>query len=315
MPDAPHAQLRAWLRDHHGVVARPDLAQMGFSSSAIGRMVERGELVIAHRGVYRSSAHPRTRLQTMAVACAVAPGGAIGFTTAGQELGLRGMTDARIHLLVPHGSTPTIAGVTCHRCRRIDPIDLAGWRPDGIRLTSPPRTIHDAAAVIGPERTESAIEQVLQEGRCTIGTLMATGRRLFHGNRPGSAIFTEVIGARPRWRGLARSDLELRVRTAIAAAGLPEPETNRRLVLPDGQAIVIDLAWIEWSIAVEVDHPFWHDGRREAARDKRRDRKLQALGWATPRLSTTDVDHGLADAVDDLRRILVLRGWRPDVAA
>lgn len=315
MPDARTERLRAWLRDHHGVVSRSQLARMGYSSSSIRRLVARGDLVIAHRGVYRSSSHPITRYQTMAVACLVAPDGAIGFTTAGQDLGLRGMSDPKIRLLVPHGSSPIIAGVICHRCRRIDPIDLAGRRPDGIRFTSPPRTLHDAAAIIGPARTESAIEQVLHEQICTIETLMSTSRRLFHGNRPGSKVFEAVIGGRPPWRGVARSDLELLVRRAIAAAGLPEPKINLRFTFEDGEAIVIDLAWPEWSIAVEVDHPFWHDGAREAARDKRRDRKLQALGWATPRLTQHDVDHALGDAVDDLRRLLLLRGWRPDLAA
>jgi hypothetical protein len=247
----------------------------------------------------------------MVAACLHVPDGAIGFTTAAQEYGFRGMTDRRVHLLVPHGCSPRVEGVVVHRCRRIDAVDLAGRRPDGIRLTSPPRTLHDAAAIIGPRGTESAIEQALLDRRSTIETLMSTSRRLYHGNRPGSKVFDAVIGSRPVWRNAARSDLEIRVRTAIDMAGLPEPEVNMPFVLPTGEAIEIDIAWLAWTTAVEVDHPFWHDGSRESTRDKRRDRKLQSLGWATPRLTKDDVDLDLDDAISDVRAVLMRRGWRP----
>ncbi len=315
MPDTRHHALDHWLAGHAGVVSQPALLSMGFSSSAAHRLLggERFEQLV--RGIYRSLAFPQGREQLMVAACLHVPDGAIGFTTAGQMLGYRRMSDPRVHFLVPHGSSPRIPGVVVHRCRKIDPVDLAGRRTDGIRLTSPPRTLHDAASIIGADGTESAIEQALAERWCTIETLMATSRRLYHCNRPGSAIFERVIASRPAWRGIARSDLERTVRTAIAAAGLPAPEVNLKMVLPNGDPIEIDLAWPAWLVAVEVDHPFWHDVSAAIARDKRRDRKLQALGWTTPRLTQHDVDHALTDAIGDLSDILVLRGWRPNRAA
>jgi len=315
MSDTRRRALDDWLSGHAGVVSRPALRSMGFSSSAAARLLDGGRFEQVVRGVYRSRAFPMGRTQLMVAACLHVPDGAIGFTTAGQLLGYRRMSDRRIHLLVPHGSSPKIPGVVVHRCRRIDPIDLAARRKDGIRLTSPPRTLHDAASIIGADGTESVIEQALAEQWCTIETLMATSRRLYHGNRPGSAVFERVIASRPAWRGTARSDLEREVRAAIAEAGLPAPEVNLKMVLPSGDPIEIDLAWPHWRIAVEVDHPFWHDLSTAIARDKRRDRKLQALGWTTPRLTQHDVEHGLDDAVADLREILLLRGWHPDRAA
>ena len=311
MSDARRVALHRWLASHHGVISRRALTEIGYSPGAIDHLVEIGALRIVVRGVYHSPTHAFGRSQRMVAACLVAPKGGIGFTTAGQEYGIRGMTDPRIHLLVPHGCSPHIEGVVVHRCRRIDPVDLAGRRADGIRLTSPPRTLHDAAALIGPDRTESAIEQVLQEQRSTIETLMSTSRRLYHSNRPGSKVFDSVIGSRPVWRNAARSDLEIHVRKTIERAGLPRPEVNMPFVLPSGEAIEIDLAWPTWTTAVEVDHPFWHDGSRESARDKRRDRKLQAIGWATPRLTQEDVDVDLDDAICDLSDVLRTRGWRP----
>jgi len=315
MDDPRRSALDTWLSNHHGVVSHRVLESFGYSRWAISRLVSAGRLEPMARSIYRSPTHPLGRLQRLVAACLLVPEGAVGYTTAGQEWGLRRMSDPRVHLLVPHGSSPTIDGVVIHRCRRIDPVDLTARRPDGVRLTSPPRTLFDAASIIGVDGTESAIEQALDERRCTIGTLMATSRRLHHGNRPGAAVFEQVLTSRPMWRGLAKSELERTLRKAVAQAGLPAPQVNWPFQLSPTEPIVIDLAWAPWRIAGEVDHPFWHDRDVEIRRDKRRDRKLQAMGWATPRLTQHDIDHELDASIDDLVAIFVQRGWRPGDAA
>lgn len=78
--------------------------------------------------------------------------------------------------LVPHGCSPELPDIVVHRCRRIDPIDVAQRRPDGIRLTSVPRTIFDAAALVDEAAIASVIEQALAEQRCTLVT-MVRGQR------------------------------------------------------------------------------------------------------------------------------------------
>ena len=44
-------------------------------------------------------------------------------------------------------------------------------RPDGIRLTSPPRTLIDLARYLTDEALASAIESALHSGLCTVATL------------------------------------------------------------------------------------------------------------------------------------------------
>lgn len=237
------SRIDALLSAHHGVITSTDFGSLGLTPRQSQQLVESRGLVRIKRGLYRSPAHPESRLQTMAAACLSHPDVAIGFTTAGREWSIRGMrTDDAIHALVPHGVQIAVPGVVSHRCRRIDPVDVTGRRPDGIKLTSPPRTVLDAASIVGERATESAIEQLLSEQRCTIGTLMATSRRLRHHSRPGSTTFERVITSRPAWRTAARSDLELEIRSAIAAAGIPSPAGNLPLTLPDGSRIEIDLA-------------------------------------------------------------------------
>lgn len=162
--------LNDWLAGHHGVVSRQVLMGLGFDDGAVGRLVRGGRLDRIARGAYCTPTVPLGRLQLMVAACLLAPAAAIGFTTAGQEWRFRGMTDPRVHVLLPHHLTLHIEGVVVHRCRRIDPVDLVAARPDGVRLTSPPRTLFDSAAIVGHDATESAVEQALMERRCTVPT-------------------------------------------------------------------------------------------------------------------------------------------------
>jgi len=307
-----NAGVDALLHAHHGVITSSDLASLGLSARQSSHIIRVRGLARLRRGVYISPAHPATPQQLMAAACLAHPEVAIGFTTAGREWGYRGMTvDRAVHALVPHGVQLSIPGVVVHRCRRIDPVDVAGRRRDGIRLTSPPRTLLDAASIVGPDATESAIEQALSESRCTLETLVATSGRLRHHSRPGALVFEQVILSREAWRRSARSDLEVRVHRAIDQAGLPRPSVNHLVVAPDGSPLEIDLAWPTWTLAYEVDHPFWHDGRRESRRDKERDRRLGAMGWLPQRLTQEDIDDDLVGAVNDVAASLRARGWTP----
>ena len=142
--------------------------------------------------------------------CAMGMSIAIGFTTAFKLWGFRGVVDKRIHILTPHAASPEIAGVVVHRCRRIDAVDLVP-RPDGIRVTSPQRTLFDSADLLGVRAARSVMEQILHEKLCTLGTINDTSIRLAHPNRPGSRTMAEMIGSRPAWRAALHSALELRV--------------------------------------------------------------------------------------------------------
>jgi very-short-patch-repair endonuclease len=294
-------------------VSRSALLQMDFSPGSITHLVGSRGWETLLPGVYRSRAHEASRTQTLVAICLYSPTAAISHTTAGQELGLRRMRDPRIHVLLPHGCRLEMPGVEVHRCRQIDPVDVTLERADGVRLTSPPRTLHDAASILDRASLESAIEHALAERMFTVGTLMSTSARLFHPRRPGSVELREALLSRPRWRQAARSDLEVRFRMAIEQHGLPEPLVNQRLTLTDAATLEVDLLWPDVRVAGEIDHPFWHDGTYERHRDRRRDRLLARHGWLPVRFDEQDIELALDRALDDLRTILLARGWRPSL--
>jgi very-short-patch-repair endonuclease len=294
--------MDAWFSSHLGIISLAKLVECGCGDRNIAQMVERQELITMLPGVFRSAQWPCNREQILAAVCARNLAAMIGFTTAGQLWAQRRMSDPNIHVLVPHGCSPEMEGVVIHRCRRIDPVDVV-QRPDGIRLSSPPRTIFDSADMIGFEATTSVLEQLLNEQKVTFGTISDTVHRLYHPQRPGSKTMLAVIRSRPAWRAALQSDLEVKVLEEMSRQNLPMPLTQFPMRLPD-RDIVIDFAWPALMLAVEVDHPAWHDGELDSHADKGRDRKLTTMGWTSARITAIDVNGGLREAVADIGRIL-----------
>lgn len=292
--------LDEWLRTHHGIVTVQELSRLGVSDRTISRMLADGRLVSVFPGVHRSAQWPASPETTMRAVCARNSSAVIAFTTAARLWGFRRLPgDRSIHVLVPAGSSPSMPGVVVHRCRRIDAVDVVE-RPDGIRLTSPPRSAFDIADVVGLSAARSITEQLLHEKMTTLGTIVDTYMRLQHPRRPGSRVMGQVLSMRPRWRAALHSNLELLVLEECERQGLPPATTQCPVVLADGRTIHLDLGWPEWKVGIEVDHPAWHGGEEERTRDADRDRKATAVGWSVVRITRLDVEVGLANAVRDI---------------
>ncbi|CAB4363005.1 MAG: hypothetical protein F2681_07320 [Actinobacteria bacterium] len=295
--------LDEWFRTHHGVISSPHLQLLGCSARTVYRMVEREELYTLLPGVFLSAQWPLGPEQKMVAACARNPFAMIGFTTAGGLWGYRKVGTKGLHLLVPHGCSPELDGIVVHRCRRIDPVDIVE-RADGIRLTSPPRTLFDSADMLGLSVARSVMEQILHERMCSLPTLVDTYRRLAHPNRPGTRTMAAVLASRPMWGAALQSHLEQLVLEAIERQGLPTPVTQCAIQLPSGRTIHADFGWPEWKVALEVDDPTWHDGADNRRNDAWRDRKATATGWAVARVARLDVEGPLDEAIRDVADIL-----------
>lgn len=302
-------KLDEFFRTHHGIAAVRDLRALGVADRTVSRMVASGRLRALLPGVYISAQWPVGPIQLMRAACARNSSALIGFTTAARLWGLRKISDQRVHVLVPHGNSPELDGIEVHRCRRIDAVDIVE-RDDGIRLTSPPRTVFDSADLLGLSTTRSVMEQVINERMCDLQSFIDTFMRLRHPHRPGTRTMREVLRSRPNWSRALQSHLELLVLEEIERQGLPRPVAQCPLHLADGTTMHLDFGWPKWRVGLEVDDPTWHAGFEERQRDNRRDRKAAALDWMVPRLSRLEVDHALADGIHDVAAVLRRRGWQ-----
>ena len=108
--------------------------------------------------------------------------------------------------------------------------------------------------------------------------LHASGR--FHG-RPAAREALDSV------RVGADSPPGTRLRLALVAGGLPEPELQAALEPGDPFSPVADLAYRHVRLALQDDGA-GHRTREQQARDARRDRYGQARGWTTLRVTWAD---------------------------
>jgi hypothetical protein len=297
-------QICAWFASHHGVAHRSDLVRLGLTQGRIRRLVRDGVLVVETRTVYRLTAAPATDLQAAALACAAGTEVVVSHHTAARMWGFRRLgPDRRLHVTISGRSHRLVADAVRHRSHRFATIDVV-QRTDGIRLTSPMRTVFDLSAVRSDDAVLSMIEQLVHDGRCSIPDLYEVGRRLRERGRNGSARFGRVLQSRPEFLKPLDSDLELRVEQAILAAGLPRPERQAPIALPDGSTVHPDFFWPIEREALEIDHITWHGGKLDLTYDKWRDRQLRRVGVNVTRVTEDDVERDLPGLITDLRAIL-----------
>ena len=308
MAEAWIPQLQMWLHGHSGIVPIPNLIEFGCSRRDAYRLAETDNFEIIMPGVLRSTHWPFGTDQLMMAACLRSSIAVIARTNAAQMWNFRGLPkpDGEVRVLIPHGRSVILPGVIVEKCRQIDAVDIV-QRSDGLRLTSPSRTLFDCADILGTRRTGSVFEQLIDEKKASFVTQAATVARLARPGRPGTHTMAAVIASRPAWRAGLQSDLEVLVLEAIELAGLPTPQTQMWFVLPGGRRIRLDFAWPDKQVALEVDHPFWHAGAAESDRDKRRDLKMTTVGWLTLRITDLDVNGGLAVSINDVALTLALR--------
>jgi very-short-patch-repair endonuclease len=293
-----------WFAAHHGVASLADLDRLGVTMKQRRNALRARQLIAELHGVYRLAGTPRTASQAAAVACAANPDVAVSHISAGRHWGLRGLgRDARLHVLIPGQLRRQIPNAVIHRTYWLEATDVVSGS-DGIRFTSPPRTVFDLASMLTDERLESVIEQVLHDGLAALPALFAISARLRHRGRKGSDRIGRVLAGRPAWLKPVDSDLELRVERAIISAGLPRPVRQYPVQLPNGETFRLDFYWPDVAEALEVDHITWHGGKLDLTADKRRDRMLRRVGIRTTRITDDDVQHRLPSVIADLRAVL-----------
>jgi hypothetical protein len=95
------------------------------------------------------------------------------------------------------------------------------------------------------------------------------------------------------------SILESSFISCIREAGLPLPETNRRI---DGR--YVDCRWPAHRVTVELDSYRYHQSRHAWEQDREREREARARGDKFRRYTWRDVDDRPKPMLTDLRSLL-----------
>jgi hypothetical protein len=282
-----HPLLAAWFRGHHGVVSRRQLLALDVTPGQLKAMLSCGELSVVWEGVYRHALWPETNMSRCAALGAADPSLVVSCGGGALIWGYRRCANVDVHVSGTGSGLRFSGGPVHHRCP-IMPTGHVHCRDDGIRVTSPARTVFDLSKHLPANDIESIIEQGIRRSLFDIPTLYGVGESLCRQGRAGSAVFAAVLSSRPAWRRPADSHPELVLRNALGVADVHlEPQVA--LVLHDGQKVHPDLGDPVVGFYVEIDDHEWHGGRLDATYDRQRDRKARLVGARIERVSTDEI--------------------------
>ncbi|MGH7500778.1 MAG: type IV toxin-antitoxin system AbiEi family antitoxin domain-containing protein [Longimicrobiales bacterium] len=261
----------------HGVVTRRQLMSAGVSADAVDRRLKKGRLRVAHPGVYLVAGpvrSPRVREMAAVLAC-------------GARAALSHRSAAELWQLLPDlkDSVPvevTTAegdhrrpGIRVHHVRTVKANEVTAL--DGIRITTPARTLYDLASAVEERALERALATAFDRCMTNRAELRSLLRR--HSGRPGTSRLRALI-ERETEPALTRSEAEERLLLLIRRAELPLPASNVRV-----GGCEVDFFWRMQRLVVEVDGYAFHSSPGTFERDRRRDAVLAAAGVRVVRVT------------------------------
>ncbi|MGY1607653.1 DUF559 domain-containing protein [Geodermatophilus sp. SYSU D00700] len=245
--------------------------------STLTHWVASGRLRRVQPGVYalpHAVEDWRARVEAAARSC----GGVVSHRSA---LALWGLAPSGgpVHLTVRHTrSGRGTPGVVLHRTRQLDD---SIRRVEGLPVSCAARAVVDAwgrpGGLTRAEVRAAAIDAVRRR-LCRPDDLVREVRR--RPCLPGRAALVELV------RLLAegcRSELEVSgCLTVLREPGMPAFTLQRRLAVA-GEVYVLDAAYEDALLAVEMDGAAWHGSQAQRERDIRRDARVATAGWQTLR--------------------------------
>ena len=282
----------AWelARRQHWVITRGQLLELGFTRREIDQRIARARLHPVHAGVFAVGRPTLTREgYFLAAVLACGEGALLSHGSAAEHYGIRPLQAGSIHVTVPPGRHPRRPGIEVHRRA-----GLTALRRDGVPLTGVVDTLVDLATLLSLPELERAVNE-------------AANRDLVHPERLRRALATmpRRAGVRTVAMLLDRdtyavtdSILEQRFLRIARRAGLPKPQTQRRL--GGGR---VDFVWPELGLIVEADSLRYHRTALQQSADLRRDHE-HAPRFRTLRFTHHQITY-LPDHVERTLRAVV----------
>ena len=260
----------------HGVAGRRQLLASGIPPSQIDEWVKHGMLHVWHRGVYAVGhrvlgAHGRRKAAELA-------GGeraALCCQTAADFLNVRPNASGAIHLWVSSQRGRKIDGIVVHRFGDMLEEDIE--EIEGIRTTTPMRTLVDMASTWNVETLEKAFARAELNQQFDLHSLNAILAR-----RPNRAGLGKIRHVMEIYAGPVpdMTALELRGLEMVKRAGLPMPVPQYNL-----GAHRVDFFWPDRLLILEMDSIRRHLTRGRWQSDQDRTNEHLAEGIATTRVS------------------------------
>ncbi len=281
----------------HGLVTLGQLVDIGVSTSAARKWVERGRLHPVHLGVYavgHALLNQEGRLMAAVLACD--PGAVISHVSAAKLWGLIGSAGLSIDVTAPNRRGRTPADITAHRDGTLCEADRTQLH--GIPCTTVARTLLDLAAVLSPWELRKAVSEAEVLGLLKIPEVRVLIRRCR--GRRGVARLRLCIDELDPSTKRTRSELERIFLALCKRAGLPRPEVNVPLEAA-GLRLRPDFLWRDARLIIETDSRKFHGTAAAFELDRQREQRFFAAGWQVVRCTWRQVERDPKSLIPLLR--------------
>jgi very-short-patch-repair endonuclease len=272
----------AWLltRRQHGVVTRRQLLALGMPSETIRARLETGRLHRLWAGVYAVGRPDVDRLgRLMAATLACGFDARLSHRSAAELWRIAPKVPGAIDVSVPKiSSRPRRTNIRLHRRAEFGTTCVV----KGIPVADPVSILIDLAAELRTEEVEDAVNEADRLDLVRTHRLRpALDAEL---RRPGVGRLKAVLDAQTFSR--AANALERHFLALVRAAGLPPPDTQRRL-----GRYRVDFFWPHVGLVVETDSLRHHRTAAEQATDLGRDQAHARTGLRSLRFTHAQVFH------------------------
>jgi hypothetical protein len=252
----------------HGVITLAQLEDLGLRSSSVRSRVIVERLFRLHAGVYAVGRPDVGPLGLdLAAVLAYGPEAVLSHRSAAALWGIRSRWWL-IEVTVPTHRRDR-PGVLAHESATLTAADITVR--EGIRVTTPHRTLLDLADVLTPSRLQRDLATAERLGlvdRADLLTVPAGRRRVV---RDGHRFL--------------RSGLEERFLVCLGAWGIELPETNQLVA-----GWEVDALWRRQRLVVELDTYATHRDREAFERDRLKQERLEEAGYTVRRVTDTRLD-------------------------
>jgi very-short-patch-repair endonuclease len=279
-------KLQPWARgawqmtgQQHGVVTRRQLLMLGMPPATIRARLRAGRLHRLWPGVYAVGRPDVGRFgQLMAATLACGPEARLSHRSAGELWRISPRTQGWTDVSVPSSSLHRRHGIRLHRRVEFGTTRIV----KGIPVADPISVLIDLAAELPTDEVEDAVNEA--DRRDLIRTHRLRPALDAELSRPGVGRLKRILDAQTFSR--AANALERRFLAIVRDAGLPAPDTQRRL-----GRYRVDFFWPELGFVVETDSLRHHRTAAEQAVDLGRDQAHARRGLRTLRFSHSQVFH------------------------
>lgn len=294
-------QVITFARRNGGVFTRDEALALGMTETTLRRRVAEGVFVRLRPGVLALPGAPDPHILDLQTACRKL-GAVVSHQSAAYIHDLDRSRHVKPTVSVERNRTKDLAGVTVHQLNDVKASHIA--EVDGLRVTSPERTIIDLAAVISERHLTRIIDNGLAARVIDLDRLQELFAELGRRGKPGTAVLRGLLEARGADYVAPDSELERQLVLLIEGAGLPPPVRQFRAPWLRPINGRVDLAYPDSRLLIEGDSRRWHMLAEAFETDRLRDNAAQLAGWRILRFTWDEITDHPERVVSTIRRAL-----------